>query len=51
VDGYKALIKILEKPGVFNCNDFWENVNKLDTYHNTKLLSVFPELELLQKEI
>jgi len=50
VRGYKALIKILEGSGVFDYNNFWDNVNKLDAYHSTKLLNVFPELEQLQKE-
>lgn len=47
--GFESLLKHMDKQNShFDRKLFWNNVNSLDSYHNTDLLAVFPELEDLK---
>lgn len=43
--GFNSVIDMCEIPGEYNSEKFWHEINKLDQYHNTNLLTTFPELK------
>jgi radical SAM protein with 4Fe4S-binding SPASM domain len=45
VQGFNSIIELCQTPGDYNAAVFWQEVNKLDQYHNTDLLLTFPELQ------
>jgi radical SAM protein with 4Fe4S-binding SPASM domain len=45
VQGFNSIIELCRTPGDYNAAVFWQEINKLDQYHNTDLLSTFPELQ------
>jgi len=46
--GFESIIKHLDSNNHFDRKLFWDNVNSLDGYYKTDLLSVFPELDDLK---
>lgn len=49
VVAFESVIKLIDTPGVFDKNTFWSRINQLDQYHQTNLLTTFPELEVVPK--
>jgi len=49
VYGFRSILSYIENNAEFDANDFWINVDALDRYHHTELLTTFPELEFLPK--
>lgn len=47
--GFRSVLSYIEKDIKFNPWDFWHNIDLLDRYHNTDMLSVFPELDFLPR--
>lgn len=45
VQGFTSIIELCKQSGHYDPNIFWQEVRKLDQYHNTNLLETFPELE------
>jgi sulfatase maturation enzyme AslB (radical SAM superfamily) len=43
--GFNSIIELCRQLGTFDKEKFWTEVNKLDQYHNTNLLTTFPELQ------
>lgn len=41
---FEFLLSLLDEPEEFDASNFWKNINDLDQYHATELLSIFPEL-------
>jgi hypothetical protein len=46
---FEFLLGLLDEPEEFDPADFWKNINELDGYHETDLLSIFPELGCLPR--
>jgi sulfatase maturation enzyme AslB (radical SAM superfamily) len=46
---FESLLALADVEEEFDAQDFWKNTSKLDLYHKTDLLSVFPELQCLPK--
>ena len=45
--GFRSIISYIENDNQFNPQEFWRNINFLDEYHQTNMLSTFPELKFL----
>jgi radical SAM protein with 4Fe4S-binding SPASM domain len=43
--GFNSIIELCQLQGDYNPDKFWSEVGKLDQYHGTDLLNVFPELQ------
>lgn len=46
---FQSVINLLETDGSFLRDEFWHHADRLDRYHDTELLSVFPELFILPR--
>jgi len=46
---FESIVKYIEIDGVFDKKQFWHHADRLDRYHGTHLLDVFPELSILEK--
>lgn len=42
--GFSSIIEICKEPDNYDPKKFWDNVKKLDRYHNTTLFDYYPEL-------
>lgn len=42
--GFRSMIDLAQAPDLYNAEIFWQEVKKLDGYHNTDLFDAFPEL-------
>ena len=47
--GFQSVLSYIENEHEFNVTDFWNNINSLDRYYNTRITDVFPELEILPR--
>lgn len=46
---FESVIKLVDHDGVFDKDVFWNRIDQLDRYHQTTLLNVFPELEIIPR--
>jgi len=46
--GFKSVLEYIDNDYLFNAEEFWFEVSRLDQYHNTDLLQIFPELYSLK---
>jgi MoaA/NifB/PqqE/SkfB family radical SAM enzyme len=45
--GFRSVLSHIKNEHEFDTTDFWNNIDSLDRYHNTRMIDVFPELEIL----
>jgi radical SAM protein with 4Fe4S-binding SPASM domain len=45
IQSFKSIIELCHQPGSYNPEKFWTEVNKLDQYYTTDLMTAFPELQ------
>jgi hypothetical protein len=47
--GFRSVLSHIKNEHEFDTTDFWNNIDSLDQYHNTRMIDVFPELEILPR--
>lgn len=47
--GFRSVLSHIKNKHEFDTTDFWNNIDSLDQYHNTRMIDVFPELEILPR--
>jgi MoaA/NifB/PqqE/SkfB family radical SAM enzyme len=45
ISGFRSIVNFCKDPGSYDPALFWQEVQKLDQYHGTDLLTTFPELK------
>lgn len=48
--GFNSVLNYIDSLREFDYNSFWKEVNQLDQYHQTDLISTFPELKNLKNQ-
>ena len=44
VSGFRSVLEMCKQPDVYDREQFWHEIERLDQYHGTDLFSTFPEL-------
>ena len=47
--GFRSVLAYSKNEHEFDTQNFWNNIDSLDQYHNTRMIDTFPELEILPR--
>lgn len=47
--GFRSVLSHIKNEHEFDTQNFWQNIDALDQYHQTRMVDIFPELEILPR--